>query len=131
MAHILHANRPDFQWSDMVRYAWYFHHFRETLKAGVVTFSFFKEDGSIREAKGTLNELLIPREDLPSSGASDDSSKKKPFSAIPFYDIDKKAWRSFSITGFIGFVTCYKLVPFSLVSAHKGNKLKEKERTKE
>ncbi len=73
MAHILKANRPDFQWSDMVRYAWYLHHFRETLKAGVVTFSFFKEDGSIREAKGTLNGVLIPAEDLPKRGADNSS----------------------------------------------------------
>ena len=73
MAHILKANRPDFAWSDMVRYAWYFHRFREALKAGVVTFSFFKEDGSIREAKGTLNGVLIPTEDLPKSGADNSS----------------------------------------------------------
>ena len=105
MAHILKANRPDFAWSDMVRYAWYFHRFREALKLGVVTFSFFKEDGSIREAKGTLNELLIPREDLP-KGSPD---YKPNYKAIPFYDIDKKAWRSFRIDLFIGFVTCYKL----------------------
>ena len=114
MAHILMANRPDFAWSDMVRYAWYFHRFREALKAGVVTFSFFKEDGSIREAKGTLNVVLIPSEDLPKSGADNSSlparrDSAEVYSAIPFYDIDKKAWRSFNICRFIGFVRCYKL----------------------
>ena len=127
MAHILKANRPDFAWSDMVRYAWYFHHFREALKAGVVTFSFFKEDGSIREAKGTLNGVLIPAEDLPKSGADNSSlparrDSAEVYSAIPFYDIDKKAWRSFSITRFIGFVTCYKLEESGLAKREKNQK---------
>lgn len=127
MAHILHTNRPDFQWSDMVRYAWYFHRFREALKAGVVTFSFFKEDGSIREAKGTLNWVLIPAADLPKSGADNSSlparrDSAEVYSAIPFYDIDKKAWRSFSITRFIGFVTCYKLEESGLAKREKDQK---------
>ena len=52
MAHILHTNRPDFQWSDMVRYAWYLHHFREALKAGVVTFSYFKTRGKRYAERG-------------------------------------------------------------------------------
>ena len=130
MAHILHTNRPDFQWSDMVRYAWYLHHFREALKAGVVTFSFFKEDGSIREAKGTLNGVLIPAEDLPKSGADNSSlparrDSAEVYSAIPYYDIDKKAWRSFSITRFIGFVTCYKLVQCNLKESSKEKIIKE------
>ena len=33
-----------------------------------------------------------------------------PVQTIAFYDIDKKAWRSFSITHFIGFVSIYRLV---------------------
>ena len=109
MAHILHTNRPDFAWSDMVRYAWYFHRFREALKAGVVTFSFFKEDGSIREAKGTLNGVLIPAEDLPSSDCHPKHPTKESYSSVAFYDIDKKGWRAFNICRFIGFVRCYRV----------------------
>ena len=109
MAHILKANRPDFAWSDMVRYAWYLHHFREALKAGVVTFSYFKTDGSIREAKGTLNGVLIPAEDLPSSDCHPKHPTKESYSSVAFYDIDKKGWRAFNICRFIGFVTCYRV----------------------
>ena len=32
-----------------------------------------------------------------------------PVQTIAFYDIDKKDWRCFSITHFIGFVTVYEL----------------------
>ena len=68
MAHIMHQDKPRFPWSELVRRAWYFIHFREWLKNGICTFSFYKSDGSIREAKGTLNELLIPEDKKP--GAS-------------------------------------------------------------
>ena len=65
LAHILHKNRPDFAWSDLVRHAWYFERFRTWLKDGVVRFSYWKKDGTIREAKGTLNDLFIPLDKRP------------------------------------------------------------------
>ena len=105
--------------SQALKYAWWFESFRDQLRTGVVTFSFFKEDGSIREAKGTLNGVLIPAEDLPKSDDDNSSSPARRhsaevYSAIPFYDIDKKGWRSFSINRFIGFGNCYKLVQSNL-----------------
>lgn len=106
MAHILHSHKPLYKWSDMVKYGWYFVRFSRMLANGVLHFSFFKEDGSIREARGTLSVHLIPRDDAPKNAPN----YKPNFGAIPFYDIDKKEWRSFKIVNFIGFVSGYRLV---------------------
>ena len=50
------------QWSDMLRRAWYFVRFREMLKTSIMTFTYIKKDGELREARGTLSELIIPRD---------------------------------------------------------------------
>ena len=86
-----------------LKYAWWFENFRDKLRAGVWRFSFFKLDGSIREARGTLSPLLIPVDKLPSSGASLD--KEKSASSFPYFDLDKQGWRSFRLDNFIGFVS--------------------------
>ena len=88
--------------SQALHYAWWFEDFRTKLRTGVWRFSFFKLDGSIREARGTLSPLLIPADKLPSSGASLD--KKKSASSFPYFDLDKQEWRSFRLDNFIGFV---------------------------
>ena len=106
MAHILYKNRPDFAWSDIVRHAWYFEQFRSWLNAGVVTFSFWKKDGSIREAKGTTHPLLIPEDKRPKNN---NQSPITNHQSIPYFDLDKQDWRSFNITHFIGFVTRYEI----------------------
>ena len=117
MAHYLQSHAAEQQplsnktkpqtWKERVRLAWYFVKFNKALKDGLVTFSFWKKDGTIREAKGTKHPLLIPFEDRPTT------NNKRPttnYGTIPFFDLDKGEWRSFSITHFIGFVTFYRLV---------------------
>ena len=103
MAHRLY--KPGFRWGDIVAHAWYFEHFRQWLRDGVVTFSYFKQDRSIREAKGTLNPLIIPEEDKPKGIVN----RHPNYAQISYYDLERKAWRSFRITDFIGFVTIYEI----------------------
>ena len=93
-------------WSERLKLAWYLVHLRERLANGVVTFSFWKKDHSIREAKGTLHPLLIPADKRPKGN---DQSPITNYQSIPFFDLDKGEWRSFSVTHFIGFVTYYEL----------------------
>lgn len=88
--------------SQALHYAWWFEDFRTKLRTGVWRFSFFKLDGSIREARGTLSPLLIPTDKLPSSGAS--LNKEKSASSFPYFDLDKQEWRSFRLDNFIGFI---------------------------
>ena len=110
MAHLLQTNHQstisNHQWSDYVRRGWYFVRFNEWLLNGIIMFSFFKKDGSIREAKGTLHPLLIPADKMPKGTAVDHMPN---YSTITFFDLDKQEWRSFDITRFIGFVTIYEL----------------------
>ena len=93
-------------WSDRLHLAWYFVHFCQALKNGVVTFSFWKKDGSIREAKGTTHPLLIPLDKRPKGT---DKMVNGKWSMVNYYDLDRNDWRSFNITHFIGFVTIYEL----------------------
>ena len=93
-------------WSDRLKLAWYLVHLREQLAKGIVTFSFWKKDHSIREAKGTLHPLLIPADKKPKG--TEEMEMYNP-ATICFFDLDKGEWRSFSVTHFIGFVTYYEL----------------------
>ena len=117
-------------WSDRLHLAWFFVHFCQALRNGVVTFSFWKKDGSIREAKGTTHPLFIPLDKKPTS---DSSLKGRAinYGTINFYDLEKQDWRSFNITNFIGFVTIYQLSPFHSSGDQAGTKQKEKRTKKE
>ena len=88
--------------SQALKYAWWFEDFRTKLQTGVFRFSYFKKDGSIRQAKGTLNVLLLPEDKLPHSGLDPDAVT--PADTFAYYDLDAAGWRSFRIDNFIGFV---------------------------
>ena len=122
MAHIMHKDKPRFPWSALMRRAWYFIHLRQALQHGFATFSFYKQDGSIREAKGTLFFPLIPNEKRPGASsrqtggaASAEKGERTPnHQLFTFFDLDKQEWRSFDICRFIGFVTLYSISEGSL-----------------
>ena len=118
MAHLFRKDKPDYPWSDCVRRAWWFVHFRKNLAHGFATFSFWKKDGSIREARGTLSPLLIPEKDKP-KGIQDSKFKIQNYSVFNFFDLDKQEWRSFDIRKFIGFVTMYRIEEGSEVKKRK------------
>ena len=88
--------------SQALKYAWWFEDFRAKLQTGVFRFSYFKKDGSIREARGTLDMSLIPEKDRPKSGL-DPEAVVSP-STFSYYDLLADGWRSFRIDNFIGFV---------------------------
>ena len=56
---------------------------KKLLKAGVVEFSYKKKDGSVRKAKGTLKDELLPETDK-------DDERKKNLSKDCFYYYDLK-----------------------------------------
>ena len=96
-------------WQQAVKLAWYFVRLREKLKKGIVTFTFCKQDGSLRTAKGTLHELLIPDDKKP-KGDMSDSTAMPNYKSIPYFDLDKQEWRAFSVNKFVGFDTFYEIV---------------------
>ena len=87
-----------------LKHAWYFEHFRDKLRSGIYRFSYFKTDGSIREAIGTLNFDLIPEEHHPKSLSAARSDSSEEYSSFRYYDLDANGWRSFLLDLFIGFV---------------------------
>ena len=86
--------------SQALKYAWWFEDFRDKLRTGIFRFSYFKKDGSIREAYGTLNPDLIPTEHLP----KEQEIKNQNFDIFNYYDLSAAGWRSFRLDNFIGFV---------------------------
>ena len=85
-----------------LHYAWWFENFRNKLSNGIYRFSYFKKDGSIREAVGTLNPELIPTDKMP---VTDNPSPVTPnYSTFNYFDLSKNEWRSFRLDLFIGFI---------------------------
>ena len=88
--------------SQALKYAWWFESFRTKLSTGIYRFSYFKEDGSIREARGTLDLARLPEDKLPKTGL--DPEAVEPVSTFRYYDLGAAGWRSFRLNRFIGFV---------------------------
>ena len=86
--------------------AWYFERFWRWLKNGVVTFSYMKKDSSIRFAKGTLNDLLIPIDKLPKGT----STAEPNYSSMAYFDLERQDWRSFNVAEYVGFVDIYEII---------------------
>lgn len=67
---------------------------REKLQQGKTNFVFRKKDGSKRNAVGTLNFDLIPKDDWPVTADDIDSDyKDKNKGVVTYYDLEKMAWR--------------------------------------
>lgn len=67
---------------------------REKLQQGETHFVFKKKDGSKRNAVGTLNFDIIPKDDWPVTADDIDSDyKDKNEGVVTYYDLEKMAWR--------------------------------------
>jgi hypothetical protein len=70
---------------------------KEMLNAGVVKFTFYKKDGSVREARGTrLSDPAVvgPEYVAPKGNGSAQG-------VTTYWDLDKNAWRCFNTDSFI------------------------------
>ena len=90
--------------SQALKYAWWFESFRKKLQSGTYRFSYFKIDGSIREAVGTLDMSRIPEDKRPKSLSSAPDVRPENYNTFPYYDLNAGGWRSFRLDNFIGFV---------------------------
>jgi hypothetical protein len=90
--------------SQALKYAWWFEAFRKKLQTGTYRFSYFKTDGSIREAVGTLCMDFMPEDKRPKGDMSDSAAREPNPDVFPYYDINAGGWRSFRLDNFIGFV---------------------------
>ena len=75
-------------WGDALRLAWIKVKFIRNLKDGIVTFKFFKKDGTTRIAEGTRNEKYF--------NVKGTSRKTNPFK-LSFFDKTVGGIRSFNL----------------------------------
>lgn len=68
------------------------------LCAGKVTFQYTKNDGTVRQAVGTLNAKLIANK--PAGG----QNKTKAAGYTTYYDLEKEAFRCFAESKLVGIV---------------------------
>lgn len=88
-----------------LHYSWYFERdFRKLLHEAPQRFYYFKKDGSLREARGTLDLSLIPADKHPKGSTPDTPNTVSENCPFTYFDLDKAAWRSFHIDDFVGFV---------------------------
>jgi len=62
---------------------------RNLLRQSVVTVTFAKADGTIRDMKCTLAEEFLPAQEVK------ESQRKHSPDSCPVWDMEKQAWRSF------------------------------------
>lgn len=103
-AHILQKGDEDhkFGQSLALKQAWWFESFRDAISNGFARFTYYKKDGTLRQALGTRSPSLIPADKAPKGDMSDGSAIwEGSAKAIPYFDLDKNEWRSFSVLNFV------------------------------
>ena len=101
-AHVLQKGDEDHKYdqSFALKLAWWFESFRDALSNGFARFTYYKKDGTNRTALGTRSSVLIPTDKLPKcpqeNHEGDECTK-----AIPYFDLEKQEWRSFSVFNFV------------------------------
>ena len=98
-AHALRQSQPKAPWRKHVAKAWLFEKLRKAMQTDVIRFAYIKNDGSSREARGTLCSKYIPFRAQP-KGVYEADGNEEPL-RFNYYDIDAQWWRSFYIDAFI------------------------------
>ncbi len=80
--------------AEALRKAWQAMKIKAQMSVGVVEFTFRKANGEIRKAIGTLKGSAI-------SYDYKGSERKPCYSAVAYWDIEKNAFRSFSIASLL------------------------------
>ena len=97
--------------------------FIEKLQKNIIVFRYKKRDGSIRKAEGTLHPKFLPP---PKS----DQEFVRPEYQIVYYDLDKKAWRSFRSFEFVEILSTRPALSKREDDEEKKLKAKKEEETK-
>lgn len=113
-AHVLQKGDEDHKYSQALalKRAWWFESLRDALANGFARFTYLKKNGTARTALGTRSLSLIPTDLLPKGDMSDGAATwEDNVKAIPYFDLDKNEWRSFSVLGFLSLDQVWKFNP--------------------
>ena len=69
---------------------------KKRLKEGEVEFTYRKKDGSLRNAKGTTKNDIIPEEHTPKG-----VTMNTPNNVCRYFDLNTEGWRSFLIENLV------------------------------
>lgn len=82
-------------WRTCMLKAWQLYRLAKAMREGVVTFTYQKADGSIREAHGTL-------QNVPAGATMGGKRVTKPsYKTLAYFDTDKQAFRCFKIENLV------------------------------
>ena len=82
----------------------------ECLGMGKVVFEYYKKDGTVRRARGTLCKGVS--EDFDHYEYKMEHQKKNPFGVFTYYDLDAMGFRTFSVANLIRIIeTVIKINP--------------------
>lgn len=65
----------------------------DEMKNGICEFEFFKKDGSLRKAKGTLKDV---EDTIKGTSKSEEEEEYNPL-LQKYYDVEKQSWRCFLV----------------------------------
>ena len=80
-------------WSECMKRAWSLYRFIRMMKSEVVGFCYYKADGSVRNAYGTLSGLYI--------GEGSGRVTKPSYKTVRYFDVEKNAFRCFRVENLI------------------------------
>lgn len=75
---------------------------KSELKAGAFCFQYRKVDGTIRDANGTLNPVIIQERLNQPEPVVDSKPYYSVNEVVVYYDLDANKWRSFRVDRYIG-----------------------------
>lgn len=93
-AWLLIKNQKVASFAEALRKAWKAYKLKAQMALGVVKFAFIKTNGELRNAIGTLKQNMVNYQ-YKGTGAA------KPSTCIAYFDIEKHAFRSFTIDSLI------------------------------
>lgn len=88
LAHAMRKQNTFLTWSQCLVQAWKVIKLKNQLREGIVSFSFQKTNGEVREAKGTLSTEHF-------NYTSKGTSKPSPITLVKYFDMEKNSFRSF------------------------------------
>ena len=94
-AHYLNKTTND-SWRVCIIKAWQLYRLAKRMRDGIVSFYYYKNDGTVRHAKGTLQN--VP------AGATLKNGKRmtKPsYKTLAYFDVEKQSFRCFKVENLI------------------------------
>ena len=102
--HYAHANWQNDSWSNRLKQAWMMADIRKYMRHGIVKFVFMKQNGELRNARGTLWDEIIPDDKKPTGIRQqriNEGLEQANYTSISFFDLDKQEWRAFKVESLV------------------------------